>query len=203
MAPAKRPAQPAKPQPLRVLFIGNSYTYCNDLPRMFQKLSDAAKLPRRVEVGMVAPGGCTLERHWKQTGARKAIAEGKWSYVVLQDHSLGPIDRPKALKTYGRLLDAEIKKAGAKTVFFLTWARQHKPAMQVDLTREYTAVARELGALLAPIGEAWKRACFNIQRGDYPLRGMPDAHSRDDQGEEERQGLHRPGRIRGGCGAAG
>jgi hypothetical protein len=156
-AAGARRAKPAR-RPLRVLFIGNSYTYFHDLPRMFQRLSAAAQPPRPVEVRAVAPGGCTLERHWNKTPARKAIAEGKWDYVVLQDHSLGPVQRPEVMKTHARLFDQEIRKAGAKTVFFLTWARQHKPAMQVALTREYTAIARELKARLAPVGEAWKAA---------------------------------------------
>ena len=47
--------------PVRVLFIGNSYTHANDLPGMVVALSAAGG--RRIVTGMEAPGGCTLERH--------------------------------------------------------------------------------------------------------------------------------------------
>jgi purine nucleosidase len=50
--------------------------------------------------------------------------------VVLQEHSLRPVIDRQAMHEYARLLDAEIKQRGAKTVFYLTWARQHIPEMQ-------------------------------------------------------------------------
>jgi hypothetical protein len=40
---------------MRVLFIGNSYTYFNDLPTIFRKLAAAGG--HRVDTRMVAPGG--------------------------------------------------------------------------------------------------------------------------------------------------
>jgi hypothetical protein len=49
---------------------------------------------------------------------------------VLQEHSMRPVIDRQAMHEYARLLDAEIKQQGAKTVFYLTWARQHIPDMQ-------------------------------------------------------------------------
>src|SRR5438105_1158267 len=45
----------------RVLFIGNSYTFVNNLPDVFADL--AASAGRRVDTGLVAAGGWTLARH--------------------------------------------------------------------------------------------------------------------------------------------
>ena len=45
----------------RVLFVGNSYTYVNDLPTMFATLS--ASGDHSVQTGMVASGGATLADH--------------------------------------------------------------------------------------------------------------------------------------------
>jgi hypothetical protein len=50
--------------------------------------------------------------------------------VVLQEQSLRPVIDRQAMHQYARLLNAEIKQRGAKTVFYLTWARQHIPEMQ-------------------------------------------------------------------------
>ncbi len=115
--------------PLRVLFIGNSYTSVNDLPGMVAALADAAG-GRKIEAGRRLVGGCTLERHVKETGAVDKIREQKWDVVVLQEQSLRPVVGRGLMFQYARVLDAEIKKQGAKTVFYLTWARQHIPAMQ-------------------------------------------------------------------------
>jgi hypothetical protein len=115
--------------PLKVLFIGNSYTFVNDLPAMIAGLADAAG-GRKIEVDRHLVGGCTLERHVKEREASDKIRAEKWDVVVLQEQSLRPVIDRKSMHKYSRLLDAEIKQQGAKTVFYLTWARQHIPEMQ-------------------------------------------------------------------------
>ena len=77
-------------RPLRVLFVGNSLTATNDLPAAVRAL--AAEAGRRpVETRTVAPGGVSLEEHWRSTGAREALAEGPWDAIVLQQ---GPSSLP-------------------------------------------------------------------------------------------------------------
>ena len=115
--------------PLKVLFIGNSYTSFNNLPAMVAALADAGG-GRKIEASRHLVGGCTLERHVKETGAVGKIREQKWDVVVLQEQSLRPVVGRELMFEYARVLDAEIKKQDAKTVFYLTWARQHIPAMQ-------------------------------------------------------------------------
>ena len=115
--------------PLKVLFIGNSYTSVNDLPAMVAGLAEAAG-GRKIEVDQHLVGGCTLEKHVKDQKAIDKIRAAKWDVVVLQEHSLRPVIDRQSMHQYARLLDAEIKQLGAKTVFYLTWARQHIPDMQ-------------------------------------------------------------------------
>lgn len=152
----------------RVLFIGNSYTYYNNLPQMFAGLANSAQPARPLETAMVALGGATLKRLWDEGRAVAAIKRGGWDYVVLQEQStlglaplvngLPTIADPKVFHEYARLFDAEIKKAGARTVFYLTWARQHAPETQAQLTAAYQSIASELQATLAPVGLAWQAA---------------------------------------------
>ena len=152
----------------RVLFIGNSYTYFNNLPQMLAGLANAATPAQPFEAEMVTVGGATLKRLWEQGEALAAIKRGGWAFVVLQEQStLGTapmvdgkvqIADPKTFHEYARLFDAEIKKAGAQTVFYLTWARQNAPETQAQLTAAYTAIAKELKAMLVPVGPAWAAA---------------------------------------------
>lgn len=142
---------------LRVLFIGNSFTYVNDLPRLTERLAASANEPKPLETRMVAGGGASLKTHWDDGQALAAIKQGKWDYVVLQEQSSLPINNPKLMHQYARLFDGEIKKAGARTVFYLTWAREERPETQAALTEAYTGIAAELGAIVAPVGPAWQR----------------------------------------------
>ncbi len=160
---------------LRVLFIGNSYTYFNNLPDMFAQLTASATPPGRIETQMIVRGGATLKMHWQDGAALKALQQGKWDYVVLQEQSLLPINDPATMHQYARLFDAEIRKAGAKTIFYLTWARQDHPEMQVKLNDAYLSIARDLGAIVAPVGIAWQTAfkenpqtVFHIEDKSHP-----------------------------------
>src|SRR5206468_1211797 len=89
ISPAQEPAK-AKAKDLRVLFIGNSQVYYNDLPKMLEALAESAPADRpRVRADRFVSGGASLERMWNlgtATGsARAKILEGKWDFVILQD----------------------------------------------------------------------------------------------------------------------
>jgi hypothetical protein len=153
-------------RPIRILFIGNSYTFVNNIPLLASAL--AAKESRPLETESVTEGGATLKLHWQKGDALRAIRQGPWDYVVLQEHStLGPkavvngiaqINDPGDFYQYARLFDREIKRVGAKTIFYLTWARRNAPQNQAILTRTYTTIAVDLQAQIAPVGVAWANA---------------------------------------------
>src|SRR3989442_11351717 len=69
----------------RVLFIGNSYTYVNDLPAMFADLARSGG--HRVEIGMVAEGGATLSDHAGSAATAAKLTAAKRDVVVLQEQS--------------------------------------------------------------------------------------------------------------------
>jgi hypothetical protein len=72
---------PPPPKPLRVLFVGNSQVYYNDLPRTVELLAASAPADRpRVAPDRAVAGGASLESHWNKGTdkgtARAKIAEG-------------------------------------------------------------------------------------------------------------------------------
>src|SRR4051812_48760329 len=73
-------------KPIRVLFLGNSATYFNNLPQVFKDLAESAKPSVHVDVKLVADGGLKLKDHWLGAG-KKAIESAHWDYVVLQEQS--------------------------------------------------------------------------------------------------------------------
>ena len=143
---------------LRVLFIGNSLTHLNDLPGITARLAASARPPRVLETQEVGEGGATLKRHWEAGRALEAIRKGKWDYVVLQEQGGLAIRDLKMFRDYAQLFDAEIKKAGAKTLFFQAWASQAAPQEMAHLANAYAGIAGELKAIVAPVGLAWQKA---------------------------------------------
>src|SRR6476659_6912106 len=86
---------------IHILFIGNSLTYYNDLPKMVAALAKADK-QRPLYYERETPGGCTFEKHWKDGKALAKIQARKWDFVILQDHSQGPLKQREAMFDYGR-----------------------------------------------------------------------------------------------------
>ena len=95
--------------------------------------------------------------HWNAGEALEAIKRGRYDSVVLQEQSTLPIKNARRMHENVRLFDAEIKAAGARTVLYMTWARQHAPETQQAITDAYTSIGRELGAAVVPVGLAWER----------------------------------------------
>jgi len=158
-------------EPLRALFVGNSYTSVNDLPSMVGELAAAAG-GRRFEAVQECPGGATLKQHW-DSGQDVALLDGsRFDWMVLQDQSQEPSFPVSVLETdlypYVTQLDAAARSAGARTLLFLTWARQagdpeNVPgdtydAMQDRVVVGYETIAARLHLPVAPVGIAWRAA---------------------------------------------
>jgi hypothetical protein len=157
-APVAHPsaANPAKePRTIRVLFIGNSYTYFNNLPALLKGLAASDKDWPQIETEMIVRTGATLQRHYSEGQAGVSITEGKWDFVILQEQSMLPINDMGTMYYHASRLHDHIKKSGAKTVFFSTWARQDERYKQKNVDFAYKYTATHLGAILAPVGLAW------------------------------------------------
>jgi hypothetical protein len=150
----------------RVLFIGNSYTYVNDLPTTFADLAWAGG--HRVETGSLADGGETLAQHATDPATATMLASERWNTVILQDQSENPSVasyRQSEMYPAARQLVATTRKAGAQPLFFLTWAHQSGwpqagfpdyPSMQAAVDDGYLGIASQMNVPIAPVGDAWQ-----------------------------------------------
>ena len=135
-----------------ILFIGNSHTFFNDMPLMVRNLAEGDGFACRV--AMLSHGGWYLEQHADQPDVRFDILFGGYDYVVLQEHAhpFGPIEKYHSAAVR---LNEMIRQAGSKPVIYGVWSMKAEPEMQAVMNREHRAVAEEIGALLAPVGEHW------------------------------------------------
>lgn len=188
-------AHPARAdEPVRVLFLGNSYTQVNDLPGLLEQL--AASLGHTVETDRNTPGGNTLGvpqgnngQHVTNAVSLGKIAGGGWDAVVLQDQSTMPTIQA-ALDTYTRpavlSLEADVRAASpdARVVLYMTWGRENGggpfclgsscspafadfDAMQASLAAAYTSLAETaVDVEVAPVGLAWQRHLAGSQPAD-------------------------------------
>jgi hypothetical protein len=149
----------------RVLFIGNSYTYVNDLPSVFASLAGSGG--HRVETGVLAEAGWTLAQHVGSPDTRTKLRSARWNLVVLQEQSEIPsVERLRQGQMYpaARTLVRMVRDAGAQPLFFVTWGHRDGwpqdglpdyAGMQGAVDDGYLAIAGEQHAALAPVGLAW------------------------------------------------
>ena len=151
----------ARKQPLRILFVGNSYT--NQSWVAIKDVLAGHHLEKHVR------GGAKLTGWAKDAKLSEKIKTGRWDYVVLQGQSQVPSLPGRFVMGFhesSATLDGRIRAAGAKTVFFMTWGRrdgdqQNKninptfEKMQARLSSSYREAATKLKAKLVPIGEVF------------------------------------------------
>src|ERR1043165_3959882 len=152
----------------RILFIGNSYTFVNDLPNTFAKLARTGG--HKVAVGMSAQGGWTFTDHVGSTETLNLLNSTKWDFVVLQEQSQIPsVQQVRDQEMYpsAHELVHKIQAVRATPIFFVTWAhRDGMPengmnnfeSMQIQINRGYMGIAQELNVPVAPVGSAWLTA---------------------------------------------
>lgn len=137
---------------LRILFIGNSHTYFNDMPATVA--APAGACGYACEVTMIAHGGWFLEQHVREPDVRFNILHGHYDYVVLQEHA-HPFGPEEKFYTAVRRLNEWISQAGSRPVIYLTWAKKDEEPNQARMTAAHEKIAAEIGAVLAPVGVNW------------------------------------------------
>ncbi len=168
-APPAKSAKAAPSKDLKVLFVGNSYCYVNELPKLLGDLAKSDAKGPQISFESVTPGGVTLKQHFETTGALEKIRAGGFTHVVLQGQSLEPVANPEEFQTFARKLAEEVQKSGAKVVFYQTWARQTgakeygeawsggtREKLQDGLSAAYTKAAADFGGRVARVGDAWR-----------------------------------------------
>ncbi len=138
----------------RVLFIGNSLTYFNDLPGTVAQL--ASSVNGTVEVASVARPNFALIDHVNgESNAVEVIQNGDWDYVVLQQ---GPSSLDLSRDTLilaTRLLDPYIRAAGGRSALLMVWPESARFEFFDEVRASYQLAAREVDGLFLPAGEAW------------------------------------------------
>lgn len=139
---------------LRVLYVGNSLTYVNDLPAVVGAL--AAAEGREVYAEAVVAANVSLEDHWNAGEAPAKLAAGTWDVVVLQQ---GPSTQPASqdhLRQWVGTFAEAARDVGTVPAVAMVWPPVGTPIERAEAS--YAAAAEAHGALLLPAGRAWRIA---------------------------------------------
>jgi len=149
----------AQQKELKVLFVGNSYTYGYNLAHIVSIISE--ETPVKLNTRKSVIGGASLKEHWeggRGLDTRRMIAEGDYDIVVLQDFSMSAMNSPDTSLKYIRLFSEFIRSHGARPCLYQTWAREKVPQFQDEIDAMYEKAARDNDAIRVPVGPAWELA---------------------------------------------
>jgi hypothetical protein len=141
---------------LKVLFVGNSYTYYSSLSHLVCLISDNTQTKLITSKSTV--GGARLSDHWKgkkglQT--KQLIKNGRFDIVVLQGQNMSTIEQPDSLLIYVHKLSDLIKKNGDQPYFYSPWAREITPKHQEVIAKYYREAAQKNSTGIVLAGEVW------------------------------------------------
>lgn len=166
----------ANTKPIKVLFIGNSLTSANNLPKMVVDIARSKK--HNMVYDWYTPGGSKLSDHAKSPEVLAKIKSQKWDFVVLQEQSQLPgwsfKQKSKEMFPYVKALVKAIKTENPKTdiVFYMTMAAKGGDMRNGNISRSlltydgtqkrvnkcYLDLAKDNYALVAPVGIVWRKA---------------------------------------------
>ena len=146
--------------PLRILFVGNSLTYYNDVPQIAAATVAAMQPGRAIHVEMLASGGATMGDHLREGQLAKLLNKRDYDIVVLQDVGGFPACEdtfPGCAQTVAGVCEAAklVREAHARPLLFGTW--QSLAADQRVLSAATLDEAKHCGAEVADVGAAMQR----------------------------------------------
>jgi hypothetical protein len=197
-APAAGSGEPVPPAgcdtgpELRVLFIGNSHTYVNDVPALVREL--ACQAGTQVVTQAATVGGASLTDHAANAATLAAIEADEWDWVILQDQQQMPGSRLRAVEAVHlpavlALVEAvAAHRAQTRILFYMVWARRDGDAfscegyplvctyagMTTAVAQGYRFYAERTRAAVSPVALAW--AAVDADPGSpLPQDGLWDA----------------------------
>lgn len=160
---------------MKILMLGNSYTYFSDLPRILQALLDENGVD--AEVDSITAGGRRLVQNLDEGDALHAEVVAKckecaYDVLILQEQSHTPMSHYREFLR-GVCGCVELVKP-ARTVMYATWGRKEgcdlleefgwtNQSMTEGLAAAYDAAARKVGGRCAHVGKS-----FSEIRKAYP-----------------------------------
>lgn len=172
----------SKVDTIRVAFIGNSYTYFNDLPKLVKEIANGVpgSGKRYVDYKQFTPPDCSLKRHVQNKELIQSLKNDKYDYVIVQEQSEAPsvrtTDVAKNTYIYAEQICKYVREGNpdANIIFYMTWGHKDGTStpvegytipdtyggMQMRLMTSYLEMAYDNNAWCAPVGMAWQKVRY-------------------------------------------
>ena len=164
---------------LKILFIGNSLTFYNNMPGMFEALSNGAG--KKVIVETATIGGLALRHLINRSIIIEKIQSDAWDYIILQSDDISAFPdmyniEIATLRRFKNIINSNY--SNTKMIYLMVWGLRNGVNIQ-ELNGEMVYysyldyinkiydgtlyIADEMKMVISPVGWAWKNV-----RQEYP-----------------------------------
>ncbi len=149
----------------KILFIGNSLTYTNNLPELVRHKAKLRGIFIRTK--MIAFPNYAIGDHWNDGKVQKQIASKKYDFVIIQQGPSSQPDGKKMLIEYGEKYSALCRNNNVKLSYFMVWSSKTYFNTFKGVINNYREAAKINDAILCPVGEVWKEYFERTNNYDY------------------------------------
>lgn len=158
---------------INILFVGNSLTYSNDLPKLVYEFAKTKNT--EISTKMIAKPNYAIIDHLDfGSQVRNEIDSKKYDFVVVQQGPFSQSEGRQLLFEAGERFSVICEANDAKLVFFMVWPARANYHTFNGVIKNHTEVAKTYNAILAPVGEQWKTH-FD-ETGDFSYYGPDQFH---------------------------
>jgi hypothetical protein len=168
------PVTPPPPPPgegIKIVMLGNSLTYFNDMPGMIAELAVRGGAPRPTVV-VEAHANYGLEQHWSDEESLEAMDDPDVDVLVMQQ---GPSTLPASgenLLQYSGLIANRVTKTGTRPGLYVAW-----PPIGGDIDagiNNHVAAANAHNLAIYPVGHAFRHVAATYP--DVVIRDGDEFH---------------------------
>jgi hypothetical protein len=140
----------------RILFVGNSLTYENDVPGLVQAM--ALTRGDSLAIANVTAPNFALIDHWVGGQVQREIARGGWSMIVLQQGPSSTDLNRDSLRLVTKLYADAAKAVNASVGLYAAWPQAQRRQDFARAAESYRLAATDVGGVLFPVSSAWVAA---------------------------------------------
>lgn len=137
---------------MKILFIGNSHTFYNDMPYIFKQICQENNIA--IDVTMLARGYKGLDYHYREPETRFNILYGNYDYIILQ-HLQSGFDKDVLYNSAKKIKEIASISNKNKIFLYMTWTLKSEREKQTELSNGYFEAGRKLNVPVIPVGLVW------------------------------------------------
>lgn len=140
---------------IRILFVGNSLTYTNDIPALVKELGRSDFI--FIEYKTIAKPDYSLDDHLAEGIVQSEISKGRYDFVIVQQG-------PSALPASQAILMSSVNKykvlcdqAKTKLALYMVWPSKERFFDLDNVIYSYSNAGNTHNAIICAAGLAWKK----------------------------------------------